>query len=82
MCHNYGMSVRTTIDIPDQLYELLRRRADAEKTSIRSLVVDAIDGKLNRKGARKPVRKPPVAGRGKPGPRCPDRENPYDIVFT
>jgi hypothetical protein len=34
------MSVRTTIDIPEDLYETLRRRAASEQTSIRSLLCD------------------------------------------
>lgn len=76
------MSVRTTIDIPDKLYAALRRRAAAERTSIRSLVVDALEGKYNRKKERSPVLKPPIPGSGKPGPRRLDRENPYDILFT
>lgn len=76
------MSVRTTIDIPDKLYETLRLRALDERVSIRSLVIDAIEGKMVRKSRRKIVTGPPVPGRSKPGPLCPDTENPYDIVFT
>ena len=75
------MSVRTTIDIPDRLYEALRRQAVTEKTSIRSLVIEAIEGRFRRK-RQSPVLKPPVPGSGRPGPRCPDRENPYDVLFT
>ncbi|MGA2737269.1 MAG: hypothetical protein ABSG65_07435 [Bryobacteraceae bacterium] len=37
------MSVRTTIDIPDDLHAALRQRAVAERTSIRSLITGAIE---------------------------------------
>jgi hypothetical protein len=82
VCHNYGMSVRTTIDIPDDIYEALRRRAARERTSIRSLVIGAIDQKFRNKRQRKAVMSPPVRRTGKPGPLCPDRENPYDLLFA
>ena len=72
------MAIRTTIDIPEDLYEPLRRRAASEKTSIRSLVIGAIEGKFS--GGRR--RSPPVPGKSKPGPLCPDRENPYDLLFS
>jgi len=76
------MSVRTTIDIPDELYAALRRRAASERTSIRSLVVGAIERKVGGARRRTPVLAPPVPGSGKPGPMCPDRENPYGILFA
>ena len=76
------MSVRTTIDIPENLYEPLRRRAASEKTSIRSLVISAIEGKFSASPRRTPVLGPPVPGKSKPGPLCPDRENPYDLLFS
>ena len=82
MCHNYGVSVRTTIDIPDRLYQALRQTAASRRTSIRSLVIDAIELQFSRKQKGVPVLKPPVARRGKPGPRRPDRENPYDVLFA
>jgi hypothetical protein len=80
MCRNYGMSVRTTIDLPDDLYEyeLIRRRAASDRTSIRAPVVCAVERRYGRRGRRKPVLvEPPVPGTGKPGPLCPDTENPY-----
>ena len=76
------MSVRTTIDIPDDLYEALRRRAASERISIRSLVIGAIERKFRTGRRRTPVLAPPVPGTGRPGPLCPDRENPYDILFA
>jgi hypothetical protein len=82
MRHNYGMSVRTTIDLPDDLYELIRRRAASDRTSVRALVVGAVERRYGRRARRKPVLERPVPGAGKPGPLCPDTENPYDLLFT
>ena len=82
VCHNYGMSIRTTVDVPEDLYEALRTLAAAQRTSIRSLIVDAVAGKFGRGKERIPVTGPPVSGSGKPGPLCPDRENPYDLLFS
>ena len=76
------MSISTTIDIPDDLYETLRRRALNEHTSIRSLVIGALEGKFKPSRRKTPMLGPPLPGSGKPGPRCPDKENPYDILFT
>ena len=76
------MSVRTTIDIPDSLYDELRRRAASERSSIRALVTGALQEKFASRGRRTPVLAPPVRGTGKPGPLCPGRENPYDLLFT
>jgi hypothetical protein len=76
------LSVRTTIDIPDNLYEALRRRAASEKTSIRSLVLGAVERKFSGGRRRVHVLGPPVPGTGKPGPACPDKENPYDLLFA
>jgi hypothetical protein len=81
LCHNYGMSVRTTIDIPDQLYSTLRQRSAREKVSIRSLVIMSIEEKFQPKRRRVPVTGPIIKGKGKPGPLCPTTENPYDLIF-
>jgi hypothetical protein len=75
------MSVRTTVDIPDDLHAELRRRAAAEHTSIRSLVTSAIETKYRLRPSRN-VTGPLVGKKGKPGPGSPDRENPYDVLFA
>ena len=76
------MSIRTTIDIPEDVYETLRRKAADEKTSIRALVLNAIEVKFKRTEPRIPMTGPPVPGRSERGPLCPDKENPYDLIFT
>jgi len=37
------MAVRTTVDIPDRLHDRLRRRAQRSGTSIRALIIRAIE---------------------------------------
>jgi hypothetical protein len=75
------MSVRTTIDIPDDLHAELRRRAAAEHTSIRSLVTSAIETRFRPRPSRT-VKGPLVGKKGKPRAGSPDRENPYDVLFA
>ncbi len=75
------MSVRTTIDIPDDLHVALRRQAAAEGASIRSLITGAIESKLRPRPSRY-VTGPLVGKKGKPAPGSPDRENPYDVLFA
>ena len=75
------MSVRTTIDIPDKLYSMLRHRAASERVSIRSLVILSIEEKFlpRKKGVR--MTGPPIKGTAGAGPLPLDRENPYDLLF-
>ena len=78
------MSVRTTIDIPEELHAALRKRAAAEHTSIRSLITDAIESRLRPVAARRSrrVTGPLVGKKGKPGTGSPNTENPYDVLFA
>ncbi len=75
------MSVRTTIDISDELHAALRQRAAAEHTSIRSLITEAIESKFRPRSSNR-VAGPLVGKKGKPGAGSPDTENPYDILFA
>jgi len=75
------MSVRTTIDIPDDLHAELRRRAVAEHTSIRSLITSAVETKFRARTSRQ-VKGPLVGKKGRAGAGSPDRENPYDVLFA
>jgi plasmid stability protein len=75
------MSVRTTIDIPEELHAELRRRAAAEHSSIRWLITNAIETKLRPQPSRA-VAGPLVGKKGKPATGSPDRENPYDVLFA
>lgn len=51
LCY-YGVMVRTTIYIPDELHEKLRGRAFKEKTSISKIIVETLE----------PPTKPQVTG--------------------
>jgi hypothetical protein len=75
------MSVRTTIDIPEELHATLRQRAAAERTSIRALITEAIEARYQRNPSRR-VTGPLVGKKGKTAPGSPDTENPYDSVFA
>jgi len=80
------MSVRTTIDIPDDLHATLRRRAAVERTSIRSLITGAIESQLKSHPSRRvtaPLVGKKVSGKkNKPAAGSPDTENPYDVLFA
>jgi hypothetical protein len=77
------MAVRTTVDIPEPLHGQLRDRAERSGTSIRSLIVQAIEQaypEMNKSGEY--VTRPLVPGPGKLGPAFPEDENPHDLVFS
>ena len=76
------MPVRTTVDIPDTLHHLLRQRAERGGTSIRALVVRAIEQAYSAPRKGRYVSGPLVKGKGKRGPRFPTGENPHDLVFS
>jgi metal-responsive CopG/Arc/MetJ family transcriptional regulator len=77
------MPVRTTVDIPDPLHDRLRNRAEKSGTSIRSLIVRAIEQTYpdtNKSGDC--LTRPLIQGSGKLGPAFPQDENPHDFVFS
>jgi hypothetical protein len=76
------MAIRTTVDIPEPLHDRLRHRAESSGTSIRSLIVRAIEEGYTNAGKKEHLTGPPVRGSGKLGPRFPKDENPHDLVFS
>jgi hypothetical protein len=76
------MAVRTTVDIPEHLHQSLRERAERSGTSIRALIVKALEQTYAPTKKGKYVTGPMVKGRGKLGPRFPVDENPHDLVFS
>ena len=85
-----GMKIVRNIDRGSDTHAIimslsvLRRRAAAEHTSIRSLVTCAIETRFRPQPSR-PVTGPLVGKPGKkrrPAPGSPDRENPYDVLFA
>ncbi len=76
------MAVRTTVDIPEPLHEVLRRRSQRSGASIRSLVVRALEQAYVEHPEAGYVTGPPVAGKGKLGSEFPVDENPHDLVLS
>jgi len=81
-CHNYVMAVRTTVAIPEPLHNRLRHRAERSGTSIRALIIRAIEQAYVERGRGAYVTGPLVTGTGKLGPAFPEDENPHDLVFS
>jgi hypothetical protein len=75
------MAVRTTVDIPDPLHDRLRDRAERSGSSIRSLIVRALEETYAEPGKGRRVTGPLIRGKGKRGPLYPVDENPHDLVF-
>jgi hypothetical protein len=76
------MPVRTTVDIPEPLHDALRHRAERSGTSIRSLIVHALEQVYAEPGKKERVTGPLVRGKGKRGPNFPEDENPHDLVLS
>jgi hypothetical protein len=75
------MAVRTTVDIPEPLHQRLRHRAEQSGTSIRSLIVQAIEQSYGERKKGKPVTGPMIP-KGRRGAAYPKDENPHDLVFS
>jgi metal-responsive CopG/Arc/MetJ family transcriptional regulator len=75
------MAVRTTVDIPEPLHTALRERAERSGSSIRSLIVRAIEQTYTKPKRGRYVTGALVKGSGKLGPAFPVDENPYDLIF-
>lgn len=76
------MPIRMTVDIPEPLHDRLRDRAERSGTSIRVLIVRAIERAYGGSGKNQAVTGPLVMGSGKLGPAFPETENPHDLVFS
>jgi hypothetical protein len=76
------MAIRTTVDLPEPLHDLLRHRAEESGTSIRALIIRAIEQAYRKSGKGKRVTGPLVPGLGTLGPAFPEDENPHDLVFS
>lgn len=74
------MAVRTTVEIPDELHEILRERSHRSGESMRSLIVQAIEQTYQAPKKGKMVTGPLVKAEGKLGPRFPVDETPHDLI--
>lgn len=75
------MAVRTTVDIPEPLHDKLRQRAEQSGTSIRGLIIRAIEHAYADRQKGDYLKSPLITGSGKLGPDFPEDENPHDLVF-
>jgi len=75
------MAIRTTVDIPEPLHNRLRKRAEQSGTSMRSLIIRALEQAYAAPGKGKLVTGPLIKGKGKLGPLFPTDENPYDLFL-
>jgi hypothetical protein len=76
------MAIRTTVDIPEPLHDALRERAGRTGSSIRSLIIRAIEQAYGSRGQGGSVTGALVKTRRKLGPDFPVSENPHHIVFS
>jgi hypothetical protein len=76
------MAIRTTVDIPEPLHETLRHRAAQSGTSMRALIIRALEETYSKKRKGAYVTGPLVKGKGKLGPAFPKDENPHDLIFS
>jgi len=75
------MAIRTTIDIPEPLHAQLKQTAERSGTSIRSLIITAVEQTYQRPKLGKRITGPMITGKGKLGPRFPVDENPHDLIL-
>ena len=76
------MAVRTTVDIPESLHEEIRQRAHQSGTSMRLLIVRALEQSYGKPRKNGFVTGPPVVVKGPLGPRFPTDETPHDLILT
>jgi len=76
------MAIRTTVDIPDALLERLRHKAERSGTSIRSLIIRALELAYADSVQGEYVTGPIVSNMGKLGEAFPENENPHELVFS
>jgi hypothetical protein len=76
------MAVRTTVDIPERLHAALRQRATQSGTSMRALIIRALEDKYGKKRKGVYVTGPFVKRKGKLGPAFPTDESPHNLVFS
>ena len=78
------MAVRTTVDLPEPLHHQLRKRAAQNGTSMRALIIQALEQVYRTKAKGKYVTGPMIKRKrgSKLGPLFPKDENPHDLVFS
>jgi hypothetical protein len=78
------MAIRTTVDIPEPLHDTLRHRAAQSGTSMRALIIRALEETYSARSKQGYVTGPLIKRKrgAKVGPLYPGDENPHDLVFS
>lgn len=76
------LCMRTTIEVNDELFRQVRRRAADEGLTLRELVEQALRAHLGqrRRGARYSLSWKPVRGQVRPGVQLDDRDALFDVM--
>lgn len=75
--------MRITLEIPERLHAVLRKRAASAGVSMQSLVVEALERtyQVERKSGKSMLVTGPILKlKAKPGPRFPVDETPHDLI--
>ena len=74
--------MRTTIDLPDDLYKSVRTVAIEDDTTLRQMVLDGLTLVLEKRASRAPAKrlKLPVIRSARPGTLDIDSEKIYEII--
>jgi hypothetical protein len=74
--------MRTTIDIPDEVYKNVKRLAVEENTTVRQIVLDALQIVVQKRMTQAPPRRMrfPIIRSTSPGTLDIDNEKIYDII--
>lgn len=78
------MAIRTTVDIPEPLHEVLRHRAAQSGTSLRAVILRALEETYATRSKGVYVTGPMIKRKrgAKVGRLYPKDENPHDLVFS
>jgi hypothetical protein len=76
------MPVRTTVDVPEPVYDALRNRAEQTGVSMRSLIVRALELTYIPEKVDARLIGPPVKGKGKLGPLGEGDVSVNDFLFS
>ena len=72
--------MRTTVDIPDPVYRQLKVKAASEGTSVKQLLLRAVNIELRPARNKAKARKAPVINSKKPGTLLLDNDKIFEIV--
>jgi hypothetical protein len=73
--------MRTTVDIPDTKYRLLKSKAASERTTVKALVMKGVEVVLSEGHAPRRKRlKLPLVRSSQPGSLDIDNERIYDLI--